>query len=148
MDPAILSAFAAIGGSLVGATSSLVTTLLTQRGQARVQARSVEIAKREALYTEFITEATKRLADGLGHEAQSLEVVVGLHAMINRMRLLSSREVVHAGERLVRLIIQTYAGPNESFAEFRDNLLREDDNKDPLKEFGEAARAELQALRR
>lgn len=147
MDPAILSAAAALVGSLIGATSAVATTLLTQRGQARNLARSQELTKREALYADFIAEAALRLAEGIGQDTQSLQTVVALHAAIGRMRLMSSREVVSAAERLVRLIIQTYAAPNRTFAEFRDNLLHGQANQDPLKEFGEACRAELLALR-
>ena len=74
MDAAVLSATSALAGSLIGAASSVVTTWLTQRGQARAQTRSQQMAKRELLYTEFIDEVAARLTDGLSRNAESLEV--------------------------------------------------------------------------
>ena len=137
MDPAILSATAALTGSLFGAASSVVTTWLTQRGQFRAQARFQEIAKREALYAEFIAEASKRPADSFSHGAEGFEVIVGLQAALGRMRLMSSREVVSAAEQLVHLIVKTYSSPNRSFEQLRDSMLLED-SSDPLRTFGEA----------
>ena len=101
MDAAVLSAISALAGSLIGAASSVVTTWLTQRGQARAQAHSQQVAKRELLYTEFIGEVAERLTDALGRNAESLDVVVRLYAAVGKMRLISSREVVTAAEALV-----------------------------------------------
>jgi hypothetical protein len=144
MDPAILSATSGLMGSVLGATSSIVATWLSRQDEWRVQARTREAAKREALYSEFIAEASKRMADALGHEATGPEVIVALYAAVGRMRLMSSREVIDAAERLVRLIIETYSSANLSFAELRESI--RDGFTDPLSEFGEACRAELALL--
>jgi hypothetical protein len=144
MDPAILSATSGLMGSVLGATSSIVATWLSRQDEWRVQARVREAVKREALYSEFIVEASKRMADALGHEATGPEVIVALYAAVGRMRLMSSREVIDAAERLVRLIIETYSSPNLSFAELRESI--RDGFTDPLSEFGEACRAELALL--
>jgi len=71
MDPAILSATSALFGSLIGGASTLAASWLTQRGQLRVQALVHEAAKREALYAEFICEASKRLTEAWSHHAAS-----------------------------------------------------------------------------
>jgi hypothetical protein len=145
MDTAVLSAASGLVGSVLGATSSIVATWLSQQGQSRAQARAQEAAKREVLYSEFVTEASKRLTDALGHEATGPEVIVTLYAAVGRMRLMSSREVIDSAERLVRLIIDTYSAPNLSFAELRESI--RDSFTDPLCDFGEACRAELALLR-
>jgi hypothetical protein len=72
--------------------------------------------------------------------------MVGLYAAIGRMRLTSSCDVVRAAENLVHLVIDTYAGPNLTFADLRERLVR-GEASDPLEEFGEACRAELEILR-
>jgi hypothetical protein len=65
-----------------------------------------------------------------------------LYSLISRMRVESSREVVDCAQRIVRLIINSYAQPNKAFAE----LLQMSTNEellDPLCDFSEACRKEL-----
>ena len=45
--------------------------------------------KREALYAEFIKEASKRRAEAWSHQAESPEVIAGLYSGVERMRLFS-----------------------------------------------------------
>ena len=63
LDPAVIAATSGILGSIVGALSSLGTTFMTQRLQARRERVSLELAKREELYGQFIEEATPLFAD-------------------------------------------------------------------------------------
>ena len=146
MEPAIISAASGLIGSLIGAASSFATTWLTQRGQLRAQSRTQEAARREALYAEFVAEVAKCLGDAVSHDPEGPEVLVGLYAAVGRMRLRSSRQVVHAAEGAIRLVVDTYAAPNLTFADLREKLLSGDAG-DPLEEFGEACRTELEALR-
>jgi len=60
MEPAILSATAALFGSVVGGVSTLAASWLTQRGQLRAQSMIHEALKREALHAEFMIEAARR----------------------------------------------------------------------------------------
>jgi hypothetical protein len=69
MDRALLSALAAILGSMVGASATIATAWLTQRTQARRAAVEAEIRKREALYGEFIAEGSKVMIDALDHDS-------------------------------------------------------------------------------
>jgi hypothetical protein len=70
MDTAILSATSALVGSLIGALSTLAASWLTLRGRVRAQALVHEAAKREALYAEFIIEASRRPTDAWAHQAE------------------------------------------------------------------------------
>jgi hypothetical protein len=54
LDPAVIAATSGILGSIVGALSSLGTTFMTQRLQARRERVSIELAKREELYGETL----------------------------------------------------------------------------------------------
>ena len=55
MDTAWISAFSAVMGSLVGGFTSFLTTYANQRAQYRRDFLSRQLAQRENLYSEFIT---------------------------------------------------------------------------------------------
>jgi hypothetical protein len=146
MDPAILSAASALTGSLIGGVSTLTASWLSQRGQFRAQALVHEAVKRETLYAEFIIEASKRLTEAWSRQAESPEVIAGLYSALDRMRLTSSTEAIRVAEQVVRQVLEAYAEANKSFDELR-GLVRKEDEFDPLREFAEACRTELRALR-
>src|ERR1700745_4083590 len=111
MDLAILSAASALGGSVVGGAATLGASWLTLRGQLRAHDRAQKAAKREAVYAEFIVEASKRLAEAWSHQAETPEVLVGLYSIIQRMRLTSSNEVITLAEDVGRHVMDAYAAP-------------------------------------
>lgn len=67
MDPAYLSALAALAGSTIGGLTSLATSWLTQHTQFEAQQRTHETSTREELYKDFIEEASKLYADAYEH---------------------------------------------------------------------------------
>jgi F0F1-type ATP synthase membrane subunit b/b' len=144
MDAAYLSVFAALAGSAVGGLTSIANSWLTQHAQARAQLRAQEQAKREELYGQFIDEASKLFADALQHQTEEASAVVGLYALIGRIRLRSSPEVTARAEQLAQLIVETYLAPNRTFREFRDLL--HSAVKDPFLTFSEACHKELRRL--
>ena len=146
MDRALLSALAAILGSLVGASATIATAWLTQRTQARRAAVEAEIRKREALYGEFIAEGSKVLIDGLDHKLDSPEKLYNLYAILNRIRLLASDEVLAAADRAVTAILGRYFQPNLSPEGMQQLMLTRPE--DPLKEFSEVCRLELRTIQR
>ena len=52
---------AALIGALIGGTASLLAAIYTQRYQDRLQRIAREIAKREMVYADFITNASRLL---------------------------------------------------------------------------------------
>ena len=64
-----------------------------------------------------------------------------LYALIARMKILSSDAVIVAAEKAGRLILETYLSPNRTFVDLPD-LINE---MDPLRDFSEACRCELQS---
>jgi hypothetical protein len=141
MEPAYISALAALAGALIGGLTSFATSWLTQRAQLRQAHRQAEKAKLEALYSDFIAEAARLYGDALSHQTDSITNLVQIYAMIGRMRLLSPREVVDAATRVEDAIIQTYLGPNRSL---HDTFLKQA-HYGFLTEFGEACRKDLAA---
>jgi hypothetical protein len=150
MDPAILSALAAVLGSAVGGSATLGTAWITQKTQSRRELVNAEIRKRETLYGEFIAECSKLLIDALDHTLDNPDKLFQIYALQNRIRLTSSDAVVAAADQTLQRIIKQYFAENitpEALRELITNLDRLD-SLDSLKPFSEACRNELQALQR
>ena len=146
MDRAVLSALAALLGSLVGASATIATAWLTQRSQARRSSVETEIRKREVLYGEFIAEGSKLLIESIDHKLDDPERLYSLYAVLNRIRLVASDEVLAAADRTSTQIIERFFRPNLSSEEMRQLVLTRPN--DPLKEFSEVCRLELRTLQR
>ena len=63
-----------------------------------------------------------------------------MYALIGRMKILSGDEVIDAAEKAALLIIETYVAPTRTFVDI-PQFIKE---MDPLREFSEACRRELQ----
>lgn len=146
MDPALLSASAAVLGSLTGGSASIATAWLTQRTQARRQAVQVETRKREVLYADFITECSKLVLDALDHTLERPGTLLQAYSLVNRIRLISSDAVLHQAEAAMQEIVAIYRAPNLPIEQFREMSM--DKAHDPLKAFSEACREELKALQK
>jgi len=143
MDIAYISALSALAGSVVGGFTSTVTTWLTQRAQVQAQQLAHEIGRREDLYREFITAASKTYGDALVSTEPQLPELVNLYSMISRMRVLSEPRTVECADKIMLTIIDTYFSPNRSIRELRDQIKAGAAGIDPLREFSEAAREEV-----
>ena len=141
MDPAYLSALAALAGSTIGGLTSLTASWLTQHTQFRAQRHEHDITRREDLYKSFIEEASKLYADAFEHDTADTSKLVNMYALVSRMRVLSSPGIIENADKVVRVIIETYLGPNKTFRDVREIL--DNDAMDPLREFSNACREEL-----
>ena len=144
MDPAILSASAAVLGSLAGGSASLATAWLNQRTQGKRAAVQVETHKREQLYADFITECSKLALDALDHSLDRPETLQQAYTLVNRIRLTSSEAVLDAAEKAIEEIIARYRAPNMSIQGLLEMPLAA--FHDPLKAFSDACRSELRML--
>lgn len=143
MDVAYLSA--ALAGSMVGGLTSGITTWLTQRNQARAMVLARETSRRDNLYKNFIVAASEVYGDALVSNEPQIEELVGLYAMISRMRVHSSPRIVECADQIMRATIDAYLGPNRTVREMHE-LMKSGAGIDPLKEFSDAAREELGKL--
>lgn len=123
--------------------TSLGTSWLTLRSQAREQLWAQDKLRRQELYKEFIEEASALYGDALTHTVKDPSKLVGVYAKIGRIRILASEPVLHSAERVVHVIVQTYLGPNLTLEELERMPLSA---IDLLKEFGDACRKELRSL--
>jgi hypothetical protein len=93
------------------------------------------------LFGDFVTEATRLYADALSHEKDDVTDLVRLYALVTKMRLIASREVITSAEQVMDSIIETCLAPNRDLRELRD--LAHQGRIDFLVTFGEACRREL-----
>src|ERR1700730_15063426 len=142
MNTMYAPAFAAFGGSAFGAISTIVTGWVSRRRRLRERHHARSISKRERLYRSFIEEASRLYADALVSDKSEIPQLVNLYALIGRMRILSSDQVVQGAERAGRLIIEPYLSPNREFGDLPEFL----EEMDPLRGFGEACRRELHSI--
>ncbi len=148
MDAGYFSAFAALAGSAVGALTTLGASWLTQREQREMQLLTHDIVQRGDLYKHFIEEASKVYIDAIQRDpadAPDASKLVGLYALISRMRVLSSPLIVEHADGVVRSIIDTYLGPKMTFREIYETL-KTSTFVDPLRDFSEACREELRKM--
>src|SRR4029450_7286759 len=141
MDLTYVHAVAAFSGSASGTLATVLASLFTQRRKDRALRRSQAMSQRQELYKSFVEEASRLHADALVNEASDTSKLVNLYALIGRMRILSSDDVIEAAEKVGHLVIETYLSPNKTLLDLPELLER----MDPLRRFSEACRRELQA---
>ncbi len=146
MDAAYLSALSAIAGSAVGGLTTALSAWIGQRVSARAGLVSSHLARRQELFRDFIVSASKEYGEALTTSEPKIPELLELYALLSRMRVLCRPETVVAGEKLMRLILDTYLAPNRTFKELRD-LMTAGDGIDPLKEFSVTARQEIEVAR-
>jgi hypothetical protein len=146
MEQAIISALAAVLGSLVGGASSIATAWFTQRAQSRRESVNAEIRRRELVYTEFINECSKLAIDAFNSTLENPERLMNAYALLNRIRLTSSDPVVDAADQTIKGIVEQYFQPNLSMEEL--HTMTAAGRTDPLKAFSVGARQELRLLSR
>ena len=145
MDNAIVSAMAAVLGSLVGGSASFATAWITQKTVSKRELIQQEMRKREALYGEFIAECAKLLVDAFTHSIDKPDTLLPLYALINRLRLSASQPVLAEAEQLLGRITEQYFSTPLTLEAMRD--LTQSRDADPLKSFGEACRVEFKSMR-
>jgi hypothetical protein len=74
-------------------------------------------------------------------QAGNITEMIGLYAMVGRMRLISARPVIDAAVRVEDTIIEIYHGPNRSLDEILD--FAHQGGLDILTEYSEACRKDL-----
>jgi len=135
---------AALFGSLVGALGSSASTWITQRHADRRDLIARRIFYRVQLYSDFISESTRVLVDALENNFKDPDKLIPAYALLSRIRLTSSEEVLASAEELVKNIVRNYGEPNLTPEQIRSRALN---GNDPLRRFSETCRAELDSLR-
>jgi UTP:GlnB (protein PII) uridylyltransferase len=145
MDAGYISAMAALAGSAIGAMASLVTTWLAQHSQARASLRAQDRTRREALYGDFIREASRLFVDAFEHELDDPAKLLQLYAIVSTIRLFGRARTIEEAERVMTRIGATYFAPNKELRLFAD--IARAGELDPLYDFSQACCEELQLVR-
>jgi hypothetical protein len=145
MNSGMIAACAAIFGSLVGALGSVVGTWITQRHQDMRDLLAKTIVRREALYSDFIAESARLLVDAMVQNSSDPQKLIPIYALLSRIRLGSSIPVLETAEGVIRIILSTYPKPNLTSEQIESRAVSGDD---PLRQFSDTCRMELQSLQR
>jgi hypothetical protein len=144
MDALYFSAFAALAGSTIGGLTTLAASWLMQRLQFSAQRLAHGIDRREDLYKDFIEEASRSYTDAFEHDMTEASKLVRLYALVSRMRVLSSQGVIEEADKVMRLIVERYLGPNMSVQDLQDVVTNGGTWLDPLRDFSNACRDEFE----
>jgi hypothetical protein len=141
VDANLITALAGILGSVTGASAAIATTWIAQKNQTVRERAKWETRKRETLYGDFITEASRLVADAFDHSLDKPETLVNLYATLGRIRLVSSEAVLVAAEEVSDRIVKLYAEPNRQIDELFTRL--HSGEMEVFKRFSDACRVEL-----
>ena len=144
MDNTLTSVLAALGGSVIGATTPVFSNFILQRSVAQREMTNREIAQREDLYSEFIRQGTTCYAKALSQNLENIDEIVAMYAMVNRIRLFASSSVLEAAETFVKRLVEKYGEKNMSIDQIK--LVALEQHADPLNDFALKCRAELREV--
>jgi len=109
MDNTLTSVLAALGGSLIGASTPVVSNFVLQRSVKQRELTNREIVQREELYSEFIRQGTACYAKALSQNLENIDEIVAMYALVNRIRLFVSVSVLEAAEAFVKKLVENTA---------------------------------------
>jgi len=142
IDSGYITAFAALGGAALGGLTSFATSWTTLRIQMKSQRSASSKSKRQKLYKAFIDDAARIYGDALLHDKLETTGLIDLHALVSRMRIVSSRPVIETAVNVVKVITDTYSQPNKSPEEIEAMI--SNGSVDILQSFSEACRDEFE----
>jgi hypothetical protein len=142
MDSGYITALAALGGAALGGLTSFATSWTTLHTQMKAQQSASSKSKRQKLYKAFIDDAARIYGDALIHEELETTGLINLHALVSRMRIVSSGPVIEAAVNVVKGITETYSQPNKSPEELEAMI--SNGSVDILRSFSEACRNEFE----
>ena len=142
MDPSYIPALAALGGAAVGGFTSFATSWTTLRVQMKADRAASSKARRQKLYKEFISEASRVYGDALVHDELELSGLIGLYSLISTMRILSSADVIDNAVTVARTISDAFQQPNKTADELEEMI--QNGRVDLLSGFSEACRKEFE----
>ena len=144
MDSTLTSVLAALSGSVIGASTPVLSNFVLQRSVAQRELTNRELAQREELYSEFIRQGTACYAKALSQSLDNLDEIVAMYALVNRIRLFASPSVLEAAEGFVKKLVAKYGEQNMTIDQIKSVALEE--HADPLNDFALKCRSELREV--
>jgi hypothetical protein len=140
-----LPAIAALAGSAIGGLTSFLGTWLGLISQLKGERLLKDKERRGDLYRDFVNDASTLYQDSLTSQKPDLAKVVGLYALISRMRIISSLEISEEAKKIAQMIFECYSLPNKDLGDIRIMVIH--DQFDPIRRFSELCRIELERMR-
>ena len=144
MDSTLTGILAALGGSIIGASTPVLSNFVLQRSVTQRELTNREIAQREELYSEFIRQGTSCYAKALTQNLDSIDEIVAMYALVNRIRLFASESILQAAEAFVKKVVEKYGEKNMSIDQMKSAVLEQ--HVDPLNDFALKCRSELRTV--
>jgi hypothetical protein len=144
MDNTLTGILAALGGSIIGASTPVLSNFVLQRSVTQRELTNREIAQREELYSEFIRQGTACYAKALAQNLDSIDEIVAMYALVNRIRLFASESVLQAAEAFVKKLVEKYGEKNMNIDQMKSIVLEQ--HVDPLNDFTLKCRSELRTV--
>jgi hypothetical protein len=146
LGPTLVTAIAAVAGTLLGGLSSFATTYVTVRRQGHAERVLKDLERREDLYARFNELGSDLTLDALEHPLEDPRKLIGISALAGRIRLTGSATVLAAAEAVIDHLIESYQRPP---VDLRD-VIREGPREFmvPLTAFTQACREEREGMLR
>ena len=141
MDNTLTGVLAALGGSAIGATTPVISNFLLQRSLTQRELISRTIAQREELYAEFMRQGSACYVTALSQNMDSIDEIVALYTLVNRIKLFATESVLKAAEAFVQQVVDKYGETNLSITQI--TTVAREQHLDPLGDFALKCRAEL-----
>ena len=106
----VVAALAALGGMGLGVATCAVAVFLTQGRRARRRRLMRDLDRREDNYARFIDQASETWLEVLEGPRDSGNMI-GLCALLGRMRIGSTKPVLEAAEALMAILLDTWQQP-------------------------------------
>ena len=144
METALIGTLSALTGSAIGALAPVLSNVILQRSTTRREFLTRSVASRESLYSDFINQASHLYVSSLTRDMEDFESLLQVHALVGRMRLTSSGEVVKEADALMRKITANFSQKNMTLNEIQKLSLSA--GKSPIEPFSLACRIELNTI--
>src|SRR5258708_20318822 len=144
MDSTLTSVLAALSGSVIGASTPVLSNFVLERSVAQRELTNRGSAQREELYSEFIRQGTGCYAKALSQSLESIDEIVAMYALVNRIRLFASSSVLEAAEAFVKKLVAKYGEKNMTIDQIESVALEAHVN--PLNDFALKCRSELREI--
>jgi hypothetical protein len=106
----LVAGLAALGGMGLGVATCVVAVYLAQGRRARRRRLMRDLDRREDIYARFIAQASETWLEVLEVPRDSGNLI-GLCALLGRMRIGSTKPVLEAAEALMAMLLDTWQQP-------------------------------------
>jgi hypothetical protein len=146
LGPTLVTAIAAVAGTLLGGVTSFLTNYVTVRRQGHAERVLRDLERREDLYSKFNELGSNLALDALEQPVEDPRKLIGIAAVAGRIRLTASAPVLAAAEAVIDHLIATYQRPPVDLREVMRTGPRE--FMAPLAAFTQACREEREDMLR